>query len=78
MYNVSGFVVNEHRHGMPGVTMNFSDGTTFRTLSTGYWQKTNVEGPITITPTLTGFTFTPESIAVSKEQSGIIFAMKGE
>lgn len=65
-YSVSGRVTDQQGRGMPYVQIKFSGGhySSF-TDDNGYWTKTSLSGPITITPEAVGYTFIPGSLSVS-------------
>jgi len=59
-------VTNQQGGGVPYVQIKFS-GSHYSSLTDddGYWTKTGLSGPITITPEAVGYTFIPGSLSVS-------------
>jgi hypothetical protein len=75
-YSVSGYARKADYTGISGVTITFSTGGTATTNASGYYIKASVPaGSVTITPSKTGWTFTPASktITVNGVKSGINF-----
>jgi len=72
-YSVSG-QVTYNGNGLGGVTISFSDGLpSVTTNSQGYWSQGGLTGSVTITPSLSGYTFTPSSITVTGPSSNVNF-----
>ena len=60
--------------GLAGVTISFSDGLpSVTTNSQGYWSQGGLTGSVTVTPSLSGYTFTPSSITVTGPSSNVNF-----
>lgn len=76
-YSVSGVVLDGDGEGMAGVELGFSPGSlTAQTGSDGSWSRSGLEDgqSYTVTPSFAGWSFTPASVHVSGEQSGIEFS----
>jgi len=69
-YNVSGRVLDQKQQPIPGVDLDFgSQFAAVKTDSNGCWQKSTLEGPVTITPTLYDWQFSPANITVSAAET---------
>lgn len=69
-YSVSGQVFDQKQQPIPGVNLDFGDQfTAVKTDSNGCWQKSTLEGPVTITPNLYDWQFSPANITVSAVES---------
>jgi YVTN family beta-propeller protein len=72
-YSVSG-QVTYNGNGLAGVTISFSDGLhSVTTNSQGYWSQGGLTGSVTVTPSLSGYTFTPSSITVTGPSNNVNF-----
>ncbi len=60
-YEAYGVVKDSSGVGIDSATVNFSDGSSVKTLGDGSWKKTGLRGTIIITPFKDGYTFTPSS-----------------
>ncbi len=64
-YSVAG-CVTYNGNGLQGVTISFSDGLpSVVTNSQGDWSQSGLTGSVVVTPSLSGYTFTPSSLTVS-------------
>jgi YVTN family beta-propeller protein len=72
-YSVSG-QVTYNGNGLAGVTISFSDGLhSVTTNSQGYWSQGGLTSSVTVTPSLSGYTFTPSSITVTGPSNNVNF-----
>ncbi len=72
-YSVSG-CVTYNGNGLSGVTMSFSDGLpSVVTNSQGEWSQSGLTGSVVVTPSLSGYTFTPSSLTVSGADNNVDF-----
>jgi len=66
--------VTYNGNGLAGVTISFSDGLpSVTTNSQGYWSQGGLTGSVTVTPSLSGCTFTPSSITVTGPNNNVNF-----
>ncbi len=73
-YSVSGYVKNSSGSGLSGVTISFSDGLASVTTNTsGYWSQSGLTGSVVVTPSLSGYTFTPSSTTVTGPNNNVNF-----
>jgi Leucine-rich repeat (LRR) protein len=74
-YKVSGYItVVDSAQGVEEVTLLFSgDFGTAVTGADGGWAKIGLKGTVTVTPTKSGWTFTPTSRQVSEEPNSVDF-----
>lgn len=74
MYSVSGRVTDPFGDEVSGVTISFSGGFgSVTTAIDGTWSKSGLEGSITVTPSRSGWIFSPSSINVSGYSSSVNF-----
>ncbi len=72
-YSVSGYVTY-NGSGLSGVTISFSDGLPSVTTNTsGYWSQSGLTGSVVVTPSLSGYTFSPSSITVTSANNNVDF-----
>ncbi len=72
-YSVSGYVTY-NGSGLSGVTISFNDGLPSVTTNTsGYWSQSGLTGSVVVTPSLSGYTFTPSSTTVTGPNSNVNF-----
>jgi len=72
-YSVSG-QVTYNGSGLGGVTISFSDGLpSVTTNSNGSWSQSGLTGSVTVTPSLSGYTFSPSSITVTGPNNNVNF-----
>ncbi len=72
-YSVSGYVTY-NGSGLSGVTISFSDGLPSVTTNTsGYWSQSGLTGSVVVTPSLSGYTFTPSSTTVTGPNNNVNF-----
>ncbi len=72
-YSVSG-CVTYNGNGLQGVTISFSDGLpSVVTDSQGDWSQGGLTGSVVVTPSLSGYTFTPSSLTVSGAGNNVDF-----
>ncbi len=73
-YSVSGYVFNSNGKPIPGVIISFSDSLpAVTTNSQGYWSQSGLSGSVVITPSLSGYTFTPSSTTVTGPNNNVNF-----
>ncbi|MFN2340820.1 MAG: hypothetical protein ABR547_06080, partial [Halanaerobium sp.] len=75
-YEASGKVEDSSGTGIQGATINFSDGSSVKSLSDGSWKQTGLKGDIEITPKKSDYTFTPTAHQLSQldeNKDNIIF-----
>jgi outer membrane protein assembly factor BamB len=74
-YSVSGSVYNQNGNPISGVTISFSSNSVSPviTSSNGSWSQTGLSGQITITPSLSGYSFNPSNVTVNGPESGLNF-----
>ncbi len=73
-YSVAG-CVTYNGNGLQGVTISFSDGLpSVVTNSQGDWSQSGLTGSVVVTPSLSGYTFTPSSLTVSGADNNVDFA----
>jgi hypothetical protein len=75
-YEASGKVEDSSGTGIQGATINFSDGSSVKSLSDGTWKQTGLKGDIEITPKKSDYTFTPTAHQLSQldeNKNNIIF-----
>ena len=77
-YRLFGKVTNDYGYGLANVTISFSGGfTNVTTDANGNWQKSDLYGPVVVTPTKSGFHFTPSSTAIESIGTGYSVDFKG-
>ncbi len=75
-YTVSGRVLTtDESSGIPGVTISFSDGSSVITDSNGNWNKSGLNGSVTVTPSKVGYTFDQSSQIVTGALNNVNFKM---
>ena len=73
-YSISGDVVDWNDTALSGVTVSFSGGYgSVATDAMGRWNKSGLSGSVTVTPSASGYTFTPASRQVSGPDSNVRF-----
>lgn len=74
-YNVSGQVVDSANAGVAGVSLVYTGGAsgTVTTAANGTWTMTGLKGSVTITPSRSGWTFSPTNKVVTGALQGIKF-----
>ncbi len=72
-YSVSGKVIDAGNNGIAGVTLGFSNGTTVTTGTDGSWSKSGLSGTVTVTPSKSGYSFTPVSTQVTGTANNVNF-----
>jgi len=65
-YEASGTVKDSSGAGIESASVNFSDGSSVKTLADGSWKQTGLNGDIEITPKKSGYTFSPSSFHLSQ------------
>lgn len=74
-YSVSGQITDINGNGIPGVTISFSGGySSVTTNSNGYWSQSGLTGSVVVTPSLSGYTFSPSSITVTGANNNVNFS----
>ena len=69
-YSISGTVKSQSGTGLAGVIVSLSNGTSSSTKTDGTYSFTGiVNGEYTVTPYLTGYTFSPDKISVTVENA---------
>lgn len=73
-YGISGDVVDWNDTALSGVTVSFSGGyASVVTDTLGRWSKSGLSGPVTVTPSMPGYTFSPASQQVSGPDTSVRF-----
>jgi len=75
-YEASGKVEDSSGTGIEGATINFSDGSSVKSLSDGSWKQTGLKGDIEVTPQKDGYTFTPPTHYLSQldeQKTNLVF-----
>ena len=73
-YPVSGYVTNSQGNGVSGVNISFSNGLpSVITNSQGYWSQSGLSGSVVITPSLSGYTFSPPNQTVTQASNNVDF-----
>ena len=72
-FTVSGSVVDDVGEGVAGVSIDFGSLGTATTGLDGTWSKSGLEGRVTITPTKANWGFSPGSVDVEEETTGLTF-----
>ena len=73
-YFISGYTKDSSGNPISGVTISFSNGSQSAvTNSNGHWSKNGLSGQVTVTPSLSGYTFSPPSKTVSSADSNVNF-----
>ncbi len=73
-YSVSGYVTDSSGNGMSGVSLSFNDGlSSVTTDSNGHWTQSGLAGSVVVTPSLSGYTFSPTERAVTGADGGVDF-----
>ncbi len=73
-YSVSGYVRDTSENPVNGVTISFSGGySSVITNSNGYWSKDGLSGSVVVTPSKSGWTFTPASTTVAGAKNDVNF-----
>ena len=72
-FTVSGSVVEDNGEGVAAVSINFASFGTATTGLDGTWSKSGLEGRVTITPTKDSWGFSPGSVDVEEETTGLTF-----
>ena len=73
VFTVSGSVVDDVGEGVAGVSIDFASFGTATTGLDGTWSKSGLEGRVTITPTKANWGFSPGSVDVEAETTGLTF-----
>ncbi len=73
-YTVSGYVRDTSNKPVNDVTISFSGGySSVTTNSNGYWSKDGLSGSVVVTPSKSGWTFTPASTTVAGAKNDVNF-----
>ena len=73
-YNVSGYVKDISGIGISHVIVSFSgSSSSVTTNSSGYWVKDELSGKVVVTPSKTGWTFSPSNIMVNGAKDDVNF-----
>jgi len=72
-FTVSGSVVDDVGEGVAGVSIDFGSFGTATTGLDGTWSKSGLEGRVTITPTKANWGFSPGSVDIEGDTTGLTF-----
>ncbi len=73
VFTVSGSVIDGDGEAVAGVSMDFESFGTATTGLDGTWSKSGLEGRVTITPTKDGWGFSPGSVDIEEDTTGLTF-----
>ncbi|WP_051962683.1 leucine-rich repeat domain-containing protein [Mesoaciditoga lauensis] len=73
-YSISGYVKDTSGNPVSGVMISFSGGySSVTTDPNGHWSKNGLSGSVVVTPSKSGWTFTPPSTIVTSARSDVDF-----
>ena len=76
-YRISGYVKDISNHPLSNVIISFGNGySSITTDSNGYWMKKGLRDQVTVTPSRSGWMFTPSTITVSSTKMDVNFTGK--